>query len=89
MSIWPEVNPLTPEEKEYPDDGYLSKNKLYLARRQRERRARKIRIDYQDVDPKANEIIESLRFNAVGGDASSILNRIVLEWAEKNDNSIS
>jgi len=75
----------TEEERAYPSGGYLSKNKPYLARLQRERRAKKIRIDYQDVDPEAKAVIDSQRFNAVGGDASSILNRIVLEWAETND----
>lgn len=63
----------------------LSKNKSHLAKLQRERRAKKIRIDYQNVSPDCEKIINSLRFNSVGGDASSILNRIILEWAEQND----
>lgn len=50
---------------------------------QRERRAGLIRIDYADVSPEAAEIIDGLRRDAAGGDASSILNRIVTEWAAK------
>jgi hypothetical protein len=89
MNIWPDeyiqtLGLKTQEEKDFPDDGYLSKNKPYLARLQRERRARKIRSDYQDVDPGAKAVIDSQRFNAVGGDASTILNSIVLEWTERN-----
>ncbi len=45
---------------------YLSKNRKHLNRMQRERRASLIRIDYADVSPEANVIIDSLRFNAVG-----------------------
>ncbi|MET0015013.1 MAG: hypothetical protein ABW088_15280 [Sedimenticola sp.] len=66
------------------DDGYLSKNREYLNRLQRERRSKLIRIDYADVSPEAEAIIASLRYHAVGGDNSSILNRIIVEWAEKN-----
>ena len=48
---------------------------------QRGRRAKLRRIDYADVSPEAAEIIDRLRTRQVGGDASSILNRIVHEWA--------
>jgi hypothetical protein len=39
------------------------------------------RIDYFP-DPPAVTTIDSLRTRSVGGDASSIINRIVREWAE-------
>lgn len=48
---------------------------------QRERRAGLIRIDYCDVSPEAAAIIDGLRRAGPGGDASSIINRIVIEWA--------
>lgn len=47
---------------------------------QRERRASLRRIDYYP-SPAASEIIDRLRTHVAGGDASSILNRIVAEWA--------
>jgi hypothetical protein len=50
---------------------------------QRERRARMHRIDYY-ADPDVAHIIDQLRVNGPGGDASSIINRIVREWASRN-----
>lgn len=50
---------------------------------QRERRVGLIRIDYADVSPEAAEIIADLRRDGEGGDVSSILNRIVTEWASQ------
>jgi hypothetical protein len=47
---------------------------------QRARRQRLRRIDFYP-DEAAAAIIEKLRVPRVGGDASSILNRIVSEWA--------
>jgi hypothetical protein len=47
---------------------------------QRRRRSRERRIDYY-ASPEADVIIDSLRRPAAGGDASSILNHIVTEWA--------
>jgi hypothetical protein len=44
------------------------------------RRSRLRRIDYY-VDEAAEAIIDKLRAPGIGGDASSILNRIVVEWA--------
>jgi hypothetical protein len=41
------------------------------------------RIDYY-VSPEAAEIIDRLRAPSAGGDASSILNRIVTEWADRS-----
>jgi hypothetical protein len=48
---------------------------------QRHRRSRLRRIDYADVSTEAGAIIDRLRGRSAGGDFSSILNRIVLEWA--------
>jgi hypothetical protein len=47
---------------------------------QRYRRARLRRIDYY-VSDKAAKIIDAQRHQGPGGDASSILDRIVGEWA--------
>ena len=63
---------------------FRSKNKLHLARLQRERRKKTIRIDYANVDPRAKAIIDALRNDSIHGTASAILNRIVLEWARQN-----
>jgi hypothetical protein len=46
---------------------------------QRSRRAGKRRLDYYP-DGEAVATIDSLRTRRVGGDASSILNRIIREW---------
>jgi hypothetical protein len=46
---------------------------------QRERRRNRKRLDYYP-DITAQQTIDSLRINRVGGDASSILNNIVKEW---------
>ena len=48
---------------------------------QRKRRAKLRRIDYADVSPQAAAIIDGLRTSGTGGDLSSILNEIVVEWA--------
>jgi hypothetical protein len=48
---------------------------------QRKRRAKLRRIDYADVSPQAVAIIDGLRTSGTGGDLSSILNEIVVEWA--------
>jgi hypothetical protein len=48
--------------------------------RQRRYRLRRRRIDYFP-DPHAATTIDSLRTPYAGGDASSIINRIVLEWS--------
>jgi hypothetical protein len=47
---------------------------------QRDRRARMRRIDYY-ASPAAAAIINRLRRHAEGGDASSIINMIIGEWA--------
>jgi len=48
---------------------------------QRARRATYPRIDYYP-DPESNALIRSLSGPFVGGDYSSVINRIVVEWAE-------
>jgi hypothetical protein len=48
--------------------------------RQRRYRAGRTRIDYFP-DPHAATTIDSLRTRCVGGDASSIINRILREWS--------
>lgn len=47
---------------------------------QRERRARLPRLDYYP-NAEANATVKSLCRPVVGGDISSVLNRIVNEWA--------
>jgi len=47
---------------------------------QRERRSRLRRIDYQDVSDEAAVIIDGECGPFSGGDYSSVLNRIVVEW---------
>ena len=47
---------------------------------QKDRRKRMRRIDYYP-DERAAAIVDKLRAPGIGGDASSILNRIVAEWA--------
>jgi hypothetical protein len=49
---------------------------------QRTRRAGKVRIDFYP-DPHAVNVINSLRTDSAGGDASSIVNRIILQWREQ------
>jgi len=46
---------------------------------QRQRRARCPRVDYYP-SPEAAQALNDLRGPGVGGDASSVLNRIVSEW---------
>ena len=48
---------------------------------QRYRRGNLRRIDYQDVSSEAATVIDGLAGPFAGGDFSSILNRIVVEWA--------
>ena len=47
---------------------------------QRQRRTRYPRVDYYP-SPEAMEVLNATRGRGVGGDASSVLNRIVSEWA--------
>ena len=49
---------------------------------QRERRARYVRIDYYP-DDVAGPVIESMVKPYAGHDLSSVINRIVCEWAEQ------
>lgn len=66
-------------------DGYVSRNRPYLARLQRQRRARMVRIDYMP-SPAALAVIEAKRATARTGSVeatnSAILDAIISEWAE-------
>ena len=48
---------------------------------QRERRASLRRVDFY-AETEACAVIDRLRRPSAGGDASSIINRIILEWAK-------
>lgn len=65
-------------------DGYLSRDKPYLAKLQRERRARMVRIDYMPGDDVL-AVIEAkratLRPGGVQSTNSAVLDAIVTEWA--------
>ena len=66
------------------DDGYLSKNRPYLAAMQRQRRARMVRVDYMP-GKAAREAIEAMRQRTRPGTASAtnsaVIDAIVAEWA--------
>ncbi len=67
------------------DDGYLSKNRPYLAAMQRQRRARMVRIDYMP-GKAARDAIEAMRAHTRPGSPSAtnsaVIDAIVTEWAE-------
>lgn len=66
-------------------DGYLSRDRAYLAKQQRDRRARMVRIDYMP-SREALAIIEAtrgkLRPNHASATNSAIIDAILTEWAE-------
>lgn len=66
------------------DDGYLSKNRPYLAAMQRQRRAKIVRIDYMP-GKAARAAIEAMRERTRPGSASAtnsaVIDAIVAEWA--------
>ena len=78
---------LTPEERAamIDADGYLSRNRPYLARQQRERRAGMARIDYMP-SADAVAILQARKAqewpNSVGSTNSAVLDAILCEWAE-------
>ncbi len=57
-------------------------DRQHLNNLQRQRRSKFRRIDYANVSPEAEAVLASLRRNSVGTDNSSLLNRIVVEWAK-------
>ena len=65
-------------------DGYLSKDRAYLAAMQRERRARIVRIDYMP-SKAARDAIEAMRARSrpcsVSATNSAVIDAIVAEWA--------
>lgn len=66
------------------DDGYLSRNRPYLAAMQRQRRARMVRIDYMP-GKAARDAIETMRARSRPGTPSAtnsaVIDAIVAEWA--------
>ena len=66
------------------DDGYLSRNRPYLAAKQRQRRARMVRIDYMP-SKAARDAIETMREctrpGTVSATNSAVIDAIVAEWA--------
>ena len=66
-------------------DGYLSRDREYLARMQRQRRARMVRIDYMPSS-SAWAVVQAerahLRPNSCAATNSATIDRIVLAWAE-------
>jgi hypothetical protein len=64
------------------DDGYLSRNRPYLAAMQRKRRARMARIDYYPSQ-EALDAIESRRTRSYPTNINSgIIDAIIAEWRE-------
>ncbi len=65
------------------DDGYLSKNRPYLAAMQRQRRAKMVRIDYMP-GKAARDAIEAMRARSRPGTPSAtnsaVIDAIVTEW---------
>jgi hypothetical protein len=65
------------------DDGYLSRNRPYLAAMQRQRRARMVRIDYMP-SKAARDAIEAMRARSRSGTPSAtnsaVIDAIVTEW---------
>lgn len=75
---------LTPDERAAMSeaDGYLSRNRPYLARLQRQRRARRVRIDYMP-NKDALAAIEAKRGRYYPLNTNSgIIDAILTEWAE-------
>lgn len=66
-------------------DGYLSKDRPYLAAMQRQRRARMVRVDYMP-SKAARDAIEAMRERTRPGTASAtnsaVIDAIVAEWAQ-------
>ena len=67
------------------DDGYLSRNRPYLAAMQRQRRARMIRIDYMP-SKAARDAIEAMRARSQprtpSATNSAVIDAILAEWAK-------
>ena len=62
-------------------DGYLSRNRPYLARLQRQRRASMARIDYYP-GADALAILEAYKAQEPGATNGAVLDAILYEWAE-------
>ncbi len=73
------------ERNAMDDNGYLSRNRPYLAAMQRQRRARMVRIDYMP-GKAARDTIEAVLAQSRPGTASAtnsaVIDTIVAEWAQ-------
>jgi hypothetical protein len=65
------------EEREY------LRWRRFCQRQSKNRRRREMRRIEYCANPIAEAVIDSLRTRYVGGDASSIINRIITEWSEE------
>jgi hypothetical protein len=72
--------PGTPVITEQDDADWQAWRRARALKLQRKRRQSMRRIDYYPSEAAAR-VIDRLRTRAVGGDASSNLNRILAEWA--------
>jgi hypothetical protein len=78
-SAWqPGLPVLTPADK----DAWQAWRQDRKRQQQRQRRADNPRIDYYP-DARALQLIRTLTTSQAGGDTSSVINRIVSEWAER------
>jgi hypothetical protein len=74
---FPGEPPLTEdEEREY------LRWRRFCQRQSKNRRRREMRRIEYCANPIAEAVIDGLRTRYVGGDASSIINRIIAEWSE-------
>lgn len=78
MSQWEPGKPVITEQDHI---AWQAWKKHSILEAQRARRARYPRIDYYPSE-EALEIIRTLTGDYVGGDKSSVINRIIQEWAE-------
>lgn len=65
-----------------PDAEWRAWRRNRALEQQRDRRSKLRRIDYQDVSDDAAKVIDRECSSCAGGDYSSVLNQIVIEWDE-------
>lgn len=87
MTRWRDLIPVSTIE--IPDDpssgGYLSRNRPYLNKLQRERRASSPRIDYYPSRKAHAVILACLNDTYPDNSLTGVLDRIVTEWAEDRE----
>lgn len=66
----------------FTDDEHAAWRRRRANEQQRKRRASMRRIDYY-VSDEAAAVIDAELFPSAGGDQSSVINRIVMEWADR------